>query len=61
MPRPKPTRLRFVSAKKPEVITEWLMGMQRVQIYGSPTFVDGRWYLWFVPNDDGADIPNTKL
>lgn len=62
MNEPKETRLRFVSAKRPMDIVEWLhrLGV-RVQIYGQPVYDGKRWYLWFVPSDSGRDIPVTEL
>ena len=62
MDKPSVTRLRFVSAKKPKQLVDWLslLGV-RVQIYGQPVWDGKKWYLWFVPNDMGADIPSREL
>lgn len=59
---PQTTRLRFVSAKKPEQIQQFLdlLG-RRVQIYGAPVWDGNRWYLWFVPNDRASDINSVSL
>lgn len=62
MELPQITRLRFVSAKKPEQIQQFLtlLGV-RVQIYGSPVWDGNRWYLWFVPDDRKDDIQSVNL
>lgn len=58
---PKTTRLRFIRSKDAETITMWCDGLGvRIQIYDLE-FVKGKWYLWFVPSDDGADIPSGDL
>lgn len=59
---PKTTRLRFVSAKKPEQIQQFLglLG-KRVQIYGSPVWDGKKWYLWFVPDDRSDDVKSVSL
>jgi len=45
----KDTRLRYVSAKKPIEIVNYLKSLNiRVQIYGQPIWDGKRWYLWFV-------------
>jgi hypothetical protein len=59
---PKVTRLRYVTAKSPDDIVQWLTMLgRRVQIYGSPVWDGKRWWLWFVPDDRGGDIPSVKL
>jgi len=60
--KPITTRLRFVSAKKPEQLVEFLnrLGM-RVQVYGQPVWDGKRWVLWFVPSDAGPDILSANL
>lgn len=56
------TRLRFVSARRPEQIVEFLNRLGfRVQIYGSPVWDGKRWFLWFVPPDNGADVKSSSL
>lgn len=62
MATPITTRLRFVSAKKPEQLVQFLglLG-RRVQLYGNPVWDGKRWFLWFVPSDDGEDIPSRNL
>lgn len=62
MNRPKETRLRYAKSKNPEAFQTWLDALGvRIQIYGSPQW-DGRaWFLWYVPKDDGADIPSIDL
>ena len=62
MERSQTTRLRYISAKNPETIQAFLDGLGiRVQIYGQPIPHKGKWYLWFVPSDDGADIQSQDL
>lgn len=59
---PKTTRLRFFKSKSPEVISLALDSLGvRVQIYGCPQFDGKQWVLWFVPADNGADIPSADL
>lgn len=63
MGRPATTRLRYVAAKKPESLVQYLavLGM-RVQIYGAPVWDGKRWVLWFVPPDDMAvDVKSVQL
>jgi len=53
--RPRTTRLRYVSAKRPIDLVNFLDRLgYRVQIYGAPVFDGKRWHLWFVPPDDEA-------
>ena len=62
MPIPTTTRLRFVTAKTPELIVMFLDRLgRRVQIYGAPVFDGKRWVCWFVPDDHGADIKSVHL
>jgi len=59
---PDHTRLRFVSAKDPMDIQLFLRKIQRrIEIKGNPTFVEGRWYVWFVPGDQESDIKTIEL
>lgn len=59
---PKFTRLRFVSANKPEQIELFLSALkQRVQIMGAPVFDGKVWYLYFVPGDTDKDIKSVRL
>lgn len=56
------TRLRYISAAKPEDLVMFLNNLGvRVQIYGAPVWNGRRWYLWFVPSDDGQDIASADL
>lgn len=60
---PSVTRLRYVSARKPAELVQYLtlLGF-RVQIYGNPVWDGKRWYLWFVPpDDDRKDVKNIDL
>lgn len=63
MSRPITTRLRYVSAKKPKQIEEFLSRLGiRVQIYGQPVWDGKKWVCWFVPPDDsGLDVKSTEL
>ena len=44
------TRLRYVRSKDPDKILAYLSKLlgYKVEIKGNPTFVKGKWYLWFV-------------
>ena len=49
------TRLRYVSSKDPEIILAYLNKLlgYKVEIKGNPTFVKGKWFVWFVlPEND---------
>ncbi len=61
--KPRHTRLRFVSAKSAGAVSAFLMEIDRVQIYGNPTYHpdEKRWYCWFVVGDRSKDIPNVEL
>jgi len=62
MSKPITTRLRYASAKKPEVLVQFTNSLGvRVQIYGAPQWDGKKWYLFFVPSDDGADIKSIDL
>lgn len=62
MERPETTRLRFVSAKDPQVLVDFLDSLGvRIQVYGAPTWNGKRWFMWFVPSDFGADIQSIEL
>lgn len=56
------TRLRYVSSREPEAISDFLQALQRrVQVYGAPVWTGERWVLWFVPADGEADIASVDL
>lgn len=58
---PSTTRLRFVSAKGPEVIQAFCDNLGvRIQIY-SVVWTGKEWVMWFVPDDKGRDIKSGKL
>lgn len=62
MDKPKFTRLRFAKAKNPELFESYLTALGvRIQIYGSPQWDGKAWTLWFVPDDQGLDIPSINL
>lgn len=50
------TRLRYVRSKDPEKILEYVNSMlaYKIEIKGSPSFVKGKWYLWFVLPENKA-------
>lgn len=60
--RVKTTRLRYIKAKDPNLIVEFLnrLGV-RVRVYGSPQWNGKSWFCWFVPDDRGADIKSVDL
>jgi hypothetical protein len=54
------TRLRYISSKNPEKILEYLNSLiaYKVEVKGNPTFVKGKWYLWFVlPESNIKEAP----
>lgn len=58
---PKHTRLRFVSAKKPESVQKFCDTLgKRIQIY-QLVWTGKEWFLWFVPDDKSSDLPSGKL
>jgi hypothetical protein len=58
---PQNTRLRWVSAKKPETIQLFCDSLgKRIEIKQIVN-VDGTWFLWFVPDDKSNDIKSGKL
>lgn len=61
MELPKETRLRYVYSKDPSKFELWLQALgSRVQIYNM-VWNGKAWYLWFVPNDKGADVKSFNL
>ena len=48
------TRLRYVCSKSPDRILEYLNKLlgYKVEIKGNPTFVNKKWYLWFILPED---------
>ncbi len=61
MGKPDTTRLRFVRSKDPGMLTKFCdkLGV-RIQIYDIE-FAQKKWHLWFVPSDEGNDIPSGDL
>lgn len=52
---PRTTRLRWVSAKKPEEIQAFCDSLgSRIEIK-QIVWTGSEWFLWFVPDDKGAD------
>lgn len=59
---PKVTRLRFARSSDPAMLQAWLESLSvRVQIHGCPQWDGKAWWLWFIPDDRGADIPSMDL
>lgn len=59
---PKYTRLRFAKSRSPELLSAYLQRLgRRVQVYGAPVWNGKAWFLWFVPDDRGADIKSIDL
>lgn len=59
---PKHTRLRYAKSREPEMLIDYLEALgSRVQIYGAPQFDGKAWWLWFVPDDRGADVVSIDL
>lgn len=62
MDLPKVTRLRYLKSRKPERFQEFLTALGvRVQVYGQPVWDGKSWWLWFVPDDRGEDLPSVNL
>lgn len=58
---PQTTRLRWVSAKKPEAIQAFCDKLgKRIEIK-QIVHSEGLWFLWFVPDDKRADIRSGRL
>lgn len=55
--KPKYTRLRYLKSKDANALVAFMQMLPRVQIYGAPVWTGKAWYLWFVPHDDGNDVP----
>lgn len=58
---PQTTRLRWVKAKKPETLQAFCLNLgRRIEI--KQLVKDGDyWFLWFIPDDKGADIRSGTL
>lgn len=55
------TRLRWVSAKSPDVIERFCQSLgQRIQIY-EIVWDGNQWFLWFVPDDRASDIKSGPI
>lgn len=58
---PQTTRLRWVSAKKPETLTNFCDKLgKRIEIK-QIVFVNGLWFLWFIPDDKKTDVRSGRL
>jgi len=58
---PQTTRLRFVSAKKPETLQKFCDNVgKRIEIKAIVKD-GGLWFLWFVPDDKRGDIPSGQI
>ena len=54
------TQLRYVRSKNADSIIEYTGKLvpYKVEIKGNPTFVKGKWYLWFIlPEDLMKELP----
>ncbi len=58
---PRTTRLRWVSAKKPETIQAFCDALDKRIEIKSIVQSGGLWFLWFVPDDKRADIKSGRL
>ena len=58
---PATTRLRYVRARTPEVLTKFCDALSgRIEI--KHIVKDGaHWFLWFVPDDKGRDIQSGEI
>ena len=56
------TRLRFISARDPDSLSEALDLLPfKVEIKGPPQYAKGLWFLWFViPELPGLNFVNKK-
>jgi len=55
------TRLRYARSQNPDNFAPFLRRLgQRVQIYDME-FAQGKWYLWFVPDDTKSDVRSIDL
>lgn len=62
MQKPKHTRLRWVASSDKKLIVEWCNTLgARIEIKGCPQWDGKAWVLWFVPDDNGPDIPSGNL
>lgn len=52
-----------MKAKKPELLQKFCDGLgSRIQVYSIVWQAQEKsWYLWFVPDDKGADIPSGEI
>jgi len=58
---PTTTRLRWVSAKKPETIQKFCDTLDKRIEVKQILYVGGLWFLWFVPDDKRADVKSGRL
>lgn len=58
---PSTTRLRWVSAKRPETIQAFCDSIgKRIEIKAI-VLSGGLWFLWFIPDDKKGDIKSGRL
>jgi len=58
---PQTTRLRWVSAKKPETLQKYCDTLgKRIEIKAIVKD-GGLWFLWFVPDDKRADVKSGQI
>lgn len=58
---PKTTRLRWVSAKKPETIQAFCDTLDKRVEVKNVVYANGLWFLWFVPDDKRGDVKSGRL
>jgi hypothetical protein len=54
------TRLRYVKSKSADTIIEYTNKLlpYKIEIKGAPTYVEKRWYLWFIlPENLMKELP----
>ena len=54
------TRLRYVCSKDADLIVDYVNRLisYKIEIKGNPTFVQKKWFLWFVlPEDLMKELP----
>lgn len=58
---PKTTRLRWVSAKKPETLQAFCDTLDKRVEVKNVVYANGLWFLWFVPDDKRGDVKSGRL
>ncbi len=57
------TKLRFISAKKPETLILWVNSLPyKIEIKGNAVFNGGLWFLYFVlPDTSLKEVPSGRI